>query len=120
MVDKVNDDFSEGQFIKIKEAEVKKKFSELAIQKGNLKIWKSGEEKALNTILEAMEDSGEEGPIKVLLSLKKKVEGGVLKGQEVFIYFSIKKSKFFCLSRYVFQSTLTSSTSISRFSFHIA
>ena len=48
MVDKVNDDFSEGQFIKIKEAEVKKKFSEVAIQKGHVKAWESGKEKALD------------------------------------------------------------------------
>jgi len=95
MVDEVNDDFSEGQFIKIKEVEIKKKFSELAIQKGNLKIWKSGEEKALDGVLESVEDTAEEQPIKVLLNLKKKVEEVSLKGQELFLYFTIKKSKFF-------------------------
>ena len=63
----------------------------MAIQKGYLKIWKSGDEKALDSNLEVMEDSEKEGEIKILLSLKKKVEEGVLKGQEVFIYFCIKK-----------------------------
>ena len=95
MVDEVNDDFSEEQFIKIKEAEIKKKFSEVAIQKGHVKVWKSGEGKALDSVLESVDGSEEELPIKVTLSMKAKVEEGSLKNQELFIYFTIKKSKFF-------------------------
>ena len=69
MVDEVNDDFSEEQFIKIKEAEIKKKFSEVAIQKGHVKVWKSGEGKALDSVLESVDGSEEELPIKITLSM---------------------------------------------------
>ena len=95
MVDKVNDDFSEGQFIKIKEMEIKKKFSELAIQKGHIKVWKSGEEKALDCTLESLADVEKEQPLKIFLKIKEKAETKNLQGRELFIYFNIKKSKFF-------------------------
>ncbi len=99
MVDKVNDDFSEGQFIKIKEAEVKKKFSEVAIQKGHVKAWESGKEKALDCVLDSLGDAEKEESIKITLKMKEEASVKDLRGKELFIYFSIKKSKFFSKGR---------------------
>ena len=99
MADKVNDDFSEGQFIKIKEAEVKKKFSEVAIQKGHVKVWESGKERALDCTLESLSDSEKEQPIKISLRIIEDIDTKSLNGKELFIYFSIKKSKFFSKGR---------------------
>lgn len=99
MVDKVNDDFSEGQFIKIKETEVKKKFSEVAIQKGHIKVWESGEERALDCILDSVVEPEEDQSVKISLKIKHDVDIKGLKGKELFIYFAIKKSKFFSKGR---------------------
>ena len=99
MVDKVNDDFSEGQFIKIKETEVKKKFSEVAIQKGHIKVWESGEERALDCILDSVVEPEEDQSVKISLKMKHEADIKGLKGKELFIYFAIKKSKFFSKGR---------------------
>jgi hypothetical protein len=82
------------QFIKLKESEVKKKYLEVAFQKGFVKIWNKGD-KTFDFVLESVHEDGEDGPIKISLSLKNVEFENDWKGEEVFIYFNLKKSRFF-------------------------
>tara|TARA_B100000029_G_scaffold313039_1_gene305510 strand:+ start:233 stop:1111 length:879 start_codon:yes stop_codon:yes gene_type:complete len=82
------------QFIKLKESEVKKKYLEVAFQKGFIKIWNKGD-KTFDFVLDSVHEGGEDGPIKVSLSLKNLAFDNDWKGEEVFIYFHLKKSRFF-------------------------
>ena len=82
------------QFIKLKESEVKKKYLEVAFQKGFIKIWNKGD-KTFDFVLDSVHEDGEDGPIKVSLSLKNLEFESDWKGEEVFIYFHLKKSRFF-------------------------
>ncbi|MEE2744914.1 MAG: hypothetical protein VYD54_13460, partial [Bdellovibrionota bacterium] len=82
------------QFIKLKESEVKKKYLEVAFQKGFVKIWNKGD-KTFDFVLESVHEDGEDGPIKISLSLKNLEFENDWKGEEVFIYFNLKKSRFF-------------------------
>ena len=63
------EDTSPDQFIKLKESEVKKKYLEVAFQKGFIKIWNKGD-KTFDFVLDSVHEDGDDGPIKVSLSLK--------------------------------------------------
>ena len=85
---------SPDQFIKLKESEVKKKYLEVAFQKGFIKIWNKGD-KTFDFVLDSVHEGSEDEPIKVSLSLKNLAFENDWKGEEVFIYFHLKKSRFF-------------------------
>ena len=82
------------KFIKLEELDVKKKFLELALQKGFIKIWNKGD-KTFDCLLESVSDGEEDLPIKVILSLKNIEIEDQWKNQTVFMYFTLKKSRFF-------------------------